>query len=116
MIRMRARALVSVVTTVGLSGTIAGACLARPSAEAAAIPCPGPATVVIENSTAETYDVWWFDQLLGSARPGSTRLAAPSSFPCRSAYDCRGLEFRDRQGRGPRGAFRGTVEYRVECR
>jgi len=92
------------------------ACGPRRGAETSPIPCPGPATVIVENTTGDSYEAWWFDQRLGSAPPGSTRLAAPVGFPCRSGGDCRGIEFRDRQGRAPRGVFRGTIEYQVECR
>lgn len=111
---MRSAALAAAIAASG--GAMIVACARGSGADDSPIPCPGPAAIVIENTTAGTYEAWWFDQRIGSAPPGSTRLIAPTGFPCRSGGDCRGIEFRDRQGQPPHGAYRGTIEYQVECR
>jgi hypothetical protein len=113
---MHAGPLVRFAAAAAFAGGVAVGCPRGAANDLPSIPCPGPATIVVENGTAETYEVWWYEQLLGAARPGTTRIAAPASFPCNTSHDCRGPEFRDRTGRPPPGGvFRGSVEYRVEC-
>jgi len=112
---MGMRRVVGLAVLAASLGAAAATCAPGRGAIDAPIPCPGPAALVIENTTGTTYEAWWFDQRVGSAPPGSSRLMAPTGFPCRSGGDCRGIEFRDRQGQPPHGAYRGTIEYQVEC-
>jgi len=93
------------------------ACAHRLPAADDTIGCRGPAVLVVENGTAQNLDVVWYGATLGVARArATTRIPAPSGFPCTAAGDCRGPEFRNQDGTLPQpGPFRQSFGYYIEC-
>ena len=114
---MSARGLYLRVALAIATGIALGCAHQPPASAFDTIGCRGRTVLVVENGTAQNLQVVWFEGTIGVANARATsRIQAPSGFPCRSGGDCRGPEFRNEDGTLPApGPFRQSFSYYLEC-